>query len=260
MDPRALVMDVGMFDGSDTTYYLSLGHRVLAIEASPAFVESARTRFRQEIVSGQLMIENVAIGEREGTIAFHPSEEDLGSSSLYRERVALRYPLSAIDVPCKTFASILSQYGTPFYLKVDIEGADRHCILALDILHRPRYVSFEIGDDVLELLKHLRGLGYEDFKIINQVHFRELSYVNSFLDRFRRRLRRFGRRSQLTWVVRHGRKFACGHSSGPMGDATAGRWHSYSATVDRWTNFLRRHGSGRPADWYDLHARLTPTT
>ena len=33
-----LIFDIGMYDGSDTRYYLNEGFRVLAIEANPVLV------------------------------------------------------------------------------------------------------------------------------------------------------------------------------------------------------------------------------
>ena len=49
---------------------------------------------------------------------------------------------------------LFERFGIPEYLKVDIEGADRLCVLALTSDTRPTYLSFELGDDVDELLEH----------------------------------------------------------------------------------------------------------
>ena len=69
----------------------------------------------------------------------------------------------------------MKQYGTPFYLKIDIEGNDYLCIDALDGCDLPRYVSTEIwGDndlDRLKVLDRLYGLGYTKFKCISQFDF-----------------------------------------------------------------------------------------
>ena len=52
----ALILDVGMYDGTDTAYYLSMGFRVLAVEANPALVAQAAERFEREIRDGRLTI------------------------------------------------------------------------------------------------------------------------------------------------------------------------------------------------------------
>ena len=49
-----LIFDIGMYDGSDTRYYLNEGFRVLAIEANPVLVQRARELlFQDEIKSGR---------------------------------------------------------------------------------------------------------------------------------------------------------------------------------------------------------------
>ena len=43
-----LIFDIGMYDGSDTRYYLNEGFRVLAIEANPVLVQRARELLFQD--------------------------------------------------------------------------------------------------------------------------------------------------------------------------------------------------------------------
>src|SRR5262249_46095831 len=59
-------------------------------------------------------------------------------------------------------------FGTPFYLKIDIEGNDRFCLR--DLPATPEYVSVEAHH--LEYLAALYGKGYRQFKLVNQAgHF-----------------------------------------------------------------------------------------
>ena len=55
---------------------------------------------------------------------------------------------------------LFEQYGTPEYRKVDIEGADRLCVLALTQDTRPSYLPFEAGDDADDLLSHAETICY----------------------------------------------------------------------------------------------------
>jgi FkbM family methyltransferase len=66
MPVRDLIYDVGMNNGDDTAYYLSLGFRTVAIEANPELVEQAKSRFAREISAGRLFILNIGIADREG--------------------------------------------------------------------------------------------------------------------------------------------------------------------------------------------------
>ncbi|HEX2749283.1 MAG TPA: hypothetical protein VHM91_14845, partial [Verrucomicrobiales bacterium] len=78
---QQLVFDVGMYDASDTKYYLDLGYKVVAIEANPMLANSARQRFAGEVQNGTLTIVNAAVADGEEDVELTISGEDLGSSS-----------------------------------------------------------------------------------------------------------------------------------------------------------------------------------
>src|SRR5688500_2772152 len=94
-----LVFDFGMYDGSDTEYYLDCGYKVVAVEANPALARSAQTGFEKYISSGQLVIINAAISSDEHDVALTISGSDLGSSSIFRDKVESRVPLATFSVP-----------------------------------------------------------------------------------------------------------------------------------------------------------------
>ena len=165
------IFDIGMFDGADTAYYLESGYQVIAVEANPDLVESASRRFSAPLASGQLVCVHGAISSSEGPVELNLCGDDLGSSSVISERLAERRPIGAITVPGVTMLQLFERYGLPEYLKVDIEGADGLCILPLTSDHRPNFLSFEVGEDVDELIAHAEAIGYRRFKVINQISF-----------------------------------------------------------------------------------------
>jgi FkbM family methyltransferase len=56
-----LIIDLGANDGADIPYYLMKAKQVVAVEANPILCEPLRSRYRDEINSGRLQIENVAV-------------------------------------------------------------------------------------------------------------------------------------------------------------------------------------------------------
>jgi hypothetical protein len=66
-----------MNNGDDTAYYLSLGFRVIAIEANPELVANAKFRFLREIMAGRLTLASVGIAEEEGQFPFWICEKNL---------------------------------------------------------------------------------------------------------------------------------------------------------------------------------------
>jgi FkbM family methyltransferase len=250
----ARVFDIGMFDGTDTAYYLSKGFSVVAVDANPLLIEQARKRFAKEIAAGRLFLENVAVGNGFGKLTLHLCGDDLGSSTLYADRISHLHPTGLIEVDSVPMTSLFERHGVPYYLKCDIEGADRQCILGLDQATKPQYVSFEMGSDAYELLAHLRSLGYSSFKVIDQVDFREIENVECIQDRILRRLRvTFGLSMESRTLRRDGYRFPRGFSSGPMAERTDGKWWSYEDVIRRWE---RHQATFPPGRWYDLHAKL----
>ena len=80
-----LIYDVGMNNGDDTAYYLSLGFRTIAIEANPELVEHAKSRFARETASGRLIVLNIGIADHEGQLPFWICEADSRWSSFNQE-------------------------------------------------------------------------------------------------------------------------------------------------------------------------------
>ena len=79
-----------------------------------------------------------------------------------------------IQVPSVRMDSLLSEYGIPHYMKVDIEGFDHLCLSALaSQVDQPRYVSVESHawsySETLKLLTLLSAAGYNRFKIVSQI-------------------------------------------------------------------------------------------
>lgn len=176
-----LVFDIGLHKGEDAAFYLRKGYRVVGIEADPGLAAYCRQRFGPEISRGDLvLIEGAIVAEPQpagGTVTFYknPGVSVWGTiDAAWRERnESLGYPSVAIEVRCLDLNAIFREHGVPYYLKVDIEGADRICLNSLQGLgDLPRFLSME--DDKVNLaqlnadLDRLGALGYRRFRAVQQ--------------------------------------------------------------------------------------------
>lgn len=249
-----LIFDIGLFDGSDTAYYLAEGHQVVAVEANPVMVERAKKRFATQLDSGQLvLVERALCAEPAQLLELVVSGDDPGSSSLFAERVARRQPVGRHSVAGTTMDELLATYGRPEFIKVDIEGADRFAILPLTAATRPRWLSFEMGDDWDELLTHLERIGFTRFKAINQCNFLELSHQENLPFRMKRTVMHWMGYAQPRLVRHAGREFALEHSSGPAPWASHGSWSDARSLRQRWR---AAEAKGELGGWYDVHATV----
>jgi len=245
------IFDFGMCDAADTVYFLEEGYKVVAVEANPSLVQNVSAALGGYIQSGQLHLINAAISANNDLVQLTVCGEDVGSSSIYREKVTTRSPVGEFTVPGVTTQQIMDRFGVPYYLKIDLEGADRLAVLALSADCRPEYLSFEIGDDFEELLSHAASIGYARFKIINQTSFREIENQRNLTDRVARKIIRCLGYNEPRSVRRMGRYFEFERSSGPAPWCSDGRWCDREGVLRKWINTkASRNGNC----WYDLHA------
>jgi FkbM family methyltransferase len=245
---------------------LTKGFKVIAIEAHPRLCQAGREKFAPDIESGRLTLLNIAVAETSGPVSFFESDNDVWGS-IRRDAAERNERLGAgfrtITVEGKQFGEILRQFGVPYYMKVDIEGADLLCLKALaDFDDRPKYISIEAEVDVLSGIRHeiaaMSRLGYAKFKIVRPGHVPLQSCPNP---------PREGRFVEY--------KFPYG-SSGMFGEEAPGEWISGDRAVEGYRKivrvqrlfgdkgWVRRIPLGNKitnfispdVSWYDTHASL----
>jgi FkbM family methyltransferase len=248
-----LVIDVGLYTGEDTAYYLHRGYRVVAIDANPLMIERAKERFAADILTKRLVLLNVGIFTSSGQFDFWISSHDDWSSFEKANASKLKAQAYAISIPCVRFAEILKQYGVPFYLKIDIEKLDGACLEALTPECRPEYVSWEASIGSLAELEKMRSLGYKVFKCIDQMTLKAASLKDVSTNRrfqvLRRTFTKLESRRLGDW------KFKRGLSSGPFGEETDGRWRSFEEIAYDFAAFCEKNPDDEHwPTWLDFHA------
>jgi len=229
-----LVFDLGMNNGDDTASYLAAGHRVVALEANPELAAAARHRFAPEISEGRLTILAQAIWHTPGPLTFfintkndHWSSLDAGWAG--REDSACR----PVEVQAVTLPELTARFGTPVYVKIDVEGVDQVVLDQIAGLPaRPRYVSVEDCRFGFDYIETLAAAGYTGFKLLDQ------SQVPDLVD------------ASLGLTYPPG-------SSGPFGENVPGPWLSYDAMLATYATTVRDRDGTRHAPrthWWDIHA------
>jgi FkbM family methyltransferase len=255
-----LIYDLGCHDGQDSDFYLKKGFTVVAVEAYPGLCDRLKLRFRREIDEGRFVLVEKAVGQRFGEVEFFVNTKRSiwgTTSSEFMERSnAKGSEWTKTVVPMIPFSSLIDQFGVPYYLKIDIEGADMLCLEDLmKSQDRPKFISIERQPFLADQLKELRllkALGYRRFKIVSQKAViyqqppnpaREGVYIN------------------------HQFEF---DASGLFGEETPGSWLSYGGAIARNAAIvaqskgfgLMRRTPGLKrlrtswGSWYDFHAAL----
>jgi FkbM family methyltransferase len=287
-----LIYDIGMHNGNDAAFYLACGFRVLAVEADPDLVAAANRRFKVEIESGKLVVLNVGIAEHSSTAEFWINEVRPALNSFSRRLTARSgEPHHSLSIQCRRLDGILSEYGIPLYMKIDIEGNDIVCCDQLSTGAKPHYISVEMSR--VELLLKLRDLGYDRFKLINQLdlqpiesrdielHVHVLRSIHRFANsrladrKLSRRVGRAGAAKVLqlahafgAWEVTQPFKsrllpewnFAEGDTgtySGTFGEDLPGEWLTWEEIAYLWHRDLREYQKMGRELCCDLHASVS---
>lgn len=263
-----LIFDFGINACEDTDFYLKKGFRVVGIEANPVACRNAERRYAKEIATGQLTILNRAISQSSAPMVFYLCTTDparsTASDRLREFWTARGENFNEIEVTGMIPGDLITEYGVPYYAKIDIEGSDLLCVQAFGgYAEKPRYLSAEVDfyrSD--ELISRLEAMGYGRFALVGQrtvpnqtppPHAREGQYVSHEFTEGCSGL--FGRELPVEWADRHGIE----------GRIRRVIWqYRWSGMLERFAKF----GAPRPIvaaarrqlplawDWYDLHAKL----
>jgi FkbM family methyltransferase len=269
-----LIYDIGLHRGEDSAYYLAKGFRVVAFEADPDLSNEARRRFAAEIESGRFTLVEGAIAApgSQAQVTFYRNLDRSVWGTLDPDRASRNAEAGKRSVPItvKTvdLDKVLAEHGTPFYVKIDIEGADQVALEAiLARPDKPDFLSCESDklslDSVADELDALCAAGYTRFQVVQQ----------AFIPGRRIQTRTLGGQP-----LDH--RFADG-SSGPFGEDLDGEWLTRDQALDRYRKVFQDYrlwGDGSVArrvltevvldrigrltrrgmpGWYDTHARWT---
>jgi FkbM family methyltransferase len=257
MQSHPLVIDIGMYDGADTRYYLETDHRVIAVEANPVLVKRALYVFHHYIYDGDLEVLHRAIAPDAAPVTLFVNSSHLGGSSIVPSAVHGFEQGGTYQVQGCTMKSVIERAGERAKLiKVDIEGVDDLCVDALTPENRPEYFCIEAHGGPAAKLRKLAAVGFTRFKLIDQVSLRAVENIDRIADRLLRKVMRSAGLEGVQFVRRAGRYFAVKHSSGPAPWESDGEWHSADDILGLWAAEQTRKRKGDEAcpRWFDLHA------
>jgi FkbM family methyltransferase len=234
---RNLIYDVGLHVGQDTEFYLKKGFRVIAFDANEELCENARDRFGREVKSGRLTIVHAAVGYGDGEAQFFINDKVTEWSSLDKRLGSRGAEAREVCVPMVSVQTAFSEFGVPYYLKIDIEGHDEDPIRGmLSCRVKPVYVSYEASSFAGAALLYAQA--YTRFAVVVQ---------NTVPAR------------QLPAPAREGEhvehRFVMG-SSGPFGLEVSEEWGDIDHCLRQhaaWRYLMRGPGSGAGI-WADIHA------
>jgi len=136
----SLCFDIGANIGSKASIYLEHDCRVIAVEPVPRNVDIMRKRFGHD---PHLCLVNMAVSDRLGLAKLNVIEDNTSFSSLSQAWAdslqtagsnrwgLVMKPPTALMVETTTLDRLISKYGAPYYIKVDVEGHELNVLRGL---------------------------------------------------------------------------------------------------------------------------------
>jgi FkbM family methyltransferase len=150
-----LIFDVGANKGNKTAVFLRLGARVVAVEPDEANQQILREAYlRYRVTPKPVTIVGKAVSDKAAVHTMFVDEPGSAKNTLStkwvetlredRERFghALEFG-ERKEVQTITLEDLIQTYGTPYFVKIDVEGHEPEVLRGL---HRPvPYLSFEVN-------------------------------------------------------------------------------------------------------------------
>jgi len=233
LSEKRIIYDFGSNNGDDIPYYLMKSEHVVAVEANPLLCAQIRARFCEAIDSGNLVVENcvLSVEQSTGEVPFYIHKTNHVLSQFPVPTLATLDQFEEVTLPSKNPIELITTYGDPYYVKIDVEHYDQAILRSLfEANIRPPYISAEAHS--IEVFALLVAHGrYPSFKLVDgdsvsiEYQDHEINAING--------------PKRYSFPI---------HSAGPFGSDIKGPWIS----ADNLFRLLRNVNLG----WKDIHASL----
>ena len=179
----SLIFDIGAYDGHKTAAFLEIASTVVSCEPDPDSFQILSTRFRK--VRNRVHLVNCAVYNKPGKALLERNIQGSAFNTLntkwknilendqgdrWGEKIMFKNDLT-VPVNTTTLDQLIEQFGTPDFIKIDVEGSELEVMQGLT--KKIRSLSFEclLPEFLPQLLEILSSLVSVDNRyLFNVIH------------------------------------------------------------------------------------------
>ncbi len=163
--PGDLVFDVGANQGDKTEWYAFRNVHVVAVEPQPSLAAKLKARF---VSNPFVTIVEKGLATASGMLPMSISSNHVLSTfsdEWKTGRFSNQFWESTEIIEVTTLDNLITQYGTPRYIKIDVEGFEKQVVSGLS--QKAGVLSFEFTSEFFvnakDICFYLERLGYRHF-------------------------------------------------------------------------------------------------
>jgi FkbM family methyltransferase len=181
--PGDIYFDLGAHKGDKADPFIHKGYKCILVEPQPELIKILNERY---INNPFVEIVPMGVGERFDILEMSINTAEPVLSTFSEDWKIGRFEKNIwdkrVDVQITTIDTLISKYGQPRYIKIDIEGFEFQALKGLTI--KTGIISFEFTSEYIKsainCIRYLDNLGYRYFNISlgEQVDFSLESFVS----------------------------------------------------------------------------------
>lgn len=179
-----IAFDIGANIGQTVDKLLPNYDKIICFEPNPNLVTIIKDKFFN---NDKVTIEELGLSDKIEIKKFNISNSHVVSTFsedwINNSRFTNVYNWDiSIDVKTTTLDEVIDKYGTPYFIKIDVEGYEYEVFKGLTKLLENTYFAFEWAEEqykiVNKTVKYLKGLGYNNFSYTYQDSLLTLENIN----------------------------------------------------------------------------------
>jgi FkbM family methyltransferase len=179
---KKIAFDIGCNMGNNVNYLLTLYDKIVCFEPNPNLANHVKKTFENYDVE----VVQKGLSSKKETKPFHISDlhviSTFSNDWITKSRFTGNNWNTIINVETTTLDDVIDTYGTPDFVKIDVEGYEFEVLSGLTKLLNNTLFGFEWAEELFDNTKnavnHIQNIGYNNFAYTYEDNLHNMNNLN----------------------------------------------------------------------------------